>query len=50
MEYAKQMEQLLSLLTSCQTFKNTGVDDLKALASLTAHDFKILRIRRHPSS
>lgn len=28
------MEQLLALLSSCQTFKNTQLDDLKALASL----------------
>jgi aspartate ammonia-lyase len=28
------MEQLLSLLTSCQTFKNVEIDDLKSLASL----------------
>lgn len=28
------MDQLITLLTSCQAFKNTEVDDLKALASL----------------
>jgi len=28
------MEQLITLLTSCQTFRNTAVDDLHSLASL----------------